>query len=515
MPATEPKSWPNFSEETGMSMRDILNVLFSQKWKIILFFSVVFSIVTLRTLKRPDIYEAEAKLLIGVTRETRAIDPLLGAGSLGQVQSERVTSEVIVLTSRRLAEMVVDEMGVQTFFAKKTSRKRTKPEEEPESSAELRTKKSIFLRLRESAIGQVLRGLSVAVEGRSYVLGLAFRSRNPLLARDALNGVISAYRRRHIEIHQAKAPLEFFQKNSELLLAGLKRAEKELEHFLKTNQIAFLRKEKETLIGLIGELQEGISDAASQMHSLQAKIATTEETLGKYPKKIELRWQKGLPNEIINAAKKRLFLLQLQEADLSFRYPDEARQLKETRAQIKVLENTLANEPETYSQTTEGINDIHQRLLLRLEIARIKYAEQAAREEQLTKILKQRKKQLADLARNQVKLDELERAVEIAAMEYSQDRKTFRRAINFMELDKAQVSNVSVIQWATMPREPSSPNRPRNIVIGFILALGGGIGLAFLLDFISDSMKTSEEVKHRLKLPVLAVVTIPEFRKCT
>lgn len=50
------------------------------------------------------------------------------------------------------------------------------------------------------------------------------------------------------------------------------------------------------------------------------------------------------------------------------------------------------------------------------------------------------------------------------------------------------------------------PNRQRNITIAFLASLITGIGLAFLLDYLDDSIKSSDDVGRHLGLPTLALI---------
>ncbi len=56
---------------------------------------------------------------------------------------------------------------------------------------------------------------------------------------------------------------------------------------------------------------------------------------------------------------------------------------------------------------------------------------------------------------------------------------------------------------------PVGPQRQRNILVAFLLSLAAGIGLAFLLDYLDDSVKTSEDIGRHLGLPTLAL--IPQY----
>ncbi|HEY0171421.1 MAG TPA: polysaccharide biosynthesis tyrosine autokinase [Pyrinomonadaceae bacterium] len=69
--------------------------------------------------------------------------------------------------------------------------------------------------------------------------------------------------------------------------------------------------------------------------------------------------------------------------------------------------------------------------------------------------------------------------------------------------------NVSTVEEARTPREPIGPPRMRNIFIALLLSLGVGVGLAFLLDYLDDTLKSVEDVDRHLHLPTLALIPAP------
>ena len=70
-------------------------------------------------------------------------------------------------------------------------------------------------------------------------------------------------------------------------------------------------------------------------------------------------------------------------------------------------------------------------------------------------------------------------------------------------------SNIFVIVKGARPIRPSSPTRVQDVLISALLALVGGIGLAFLLESLNNTYKNPNEVERHLGLSTLAV--IPEF----
>lgn len=71
------------------------------------------------------------------------------------------------------------------------------------------------------------------------------------------------------------------------------------------------------------------------------------------------------------------------------------------------------------------------------------------------------------------------------------------------------VDNVSVLTEATTAADPQavSPNPPLNIAIALVLGAMVGVGLAFLLEYLDNTIKTEEDIEHKLELSVLGVIS--------
>lgn len=71
-----------------------------------------------------------------------------------------------------------------------------------------------------------------------------------------------------------------------------------------------------------------------------------------------------------------------------------------------------------------------------------------------------------------------------------------------------KVDNVSILAKATV-LDNQSPIKPRpllNIAIAFVVGLMAGVGVAFLLEYLDNTIKNEQEVERILGLPVLGVI---------
>jgi capsular polysaccharide biosynthesis protein len=75
---------------------------------------------------------------------------------------------------------------------------------------------------------------------------------------------------------------------------------------------------------------------------------------------------------------------------------------------------------------------------------------------------------------------------------------------NIMSID-----NVTVLPLAEDQenQSPVSPNPPLNIAIAAVVGLMIGVGLAFLLEYLDNTVKTEQDIEKLLELPVLGAIT--------
>ncbi|WP_147534475.1 YveK family protein [Bacillus marasmi] len=82
-----------------------------------------------------------------------------------------------------------------------------------------------------------------------------------------------------------------------------------------------------------------------------------------------------------------------------------------------------------------------------------------------------------------------------------------KEIVNIMNVD-----NVSILAKASVPENPSpvKPNPELNIAIALVVGLMAGVGIAFLLEYLDNTIKTEQDIEKILEMPVLGVITTIE-----
>lgn len=115
------------------------------------------------------------------------------------------------------------------------------------------------------------------------------------------------------------------------------------------------------------------------------------------------------------------------------------------------------------------------------------------------------KNELQGIARKESVYRELQREVQSNRELYEM---FFKRLKETSEAGDLQPSNARIMDAAILPRVPVKPNKKLGVTIAFFLSLMAGIGLAFLLDFMDKSFRSSGEMEQKLGLPLLGLVPL-------
>ena len=65
---------------------------------------------------------------------------------------------------------------------------------------------------------------------------------------------------------------------------------------------------------------------------------------------------------------------------------------------------------------------------------------------------------------------------------------------------------VEVVESAIAIRRPVSPNLPLNVALSILLGVFAGVGLAYFIEYMDTSVKTSEDIERHVGLPVLGLI---------
>ncbi len=422
----------------------------------------------------PHVYSARGTIWID---ESSNILPFEDFNRLsGEINAQ---SHSMLLTSRSLVAEVIDRLKLADnpdfTGGKKISSER---------SASKDTTK-----YREKLIDNFLKNLSVTPISGTKLIEVTFYHQNPELAAQILNTLFDSY--------------------IEMLVKRKYYASEQATEFL-TNQMAALQKDIEENEKKLSELstEQGILPTSSAEAPLLTKItevnaALTSATLDRVNKLSYYNQLKSMRPEDISVTDSNSALAKLKEQYLllSREYARRLANIKPEYPEMQKLKSEIEATYEALQAEKENM----------IKSAYADYLGALAKEQNLQRLLDELKAQVYKTNSNVILYNSLkiETDNKKALLEALSKRQSETDLAS--RLKDLQALNVWVVDKASVPVDPSFPNRKKTLLIGLILALLGAAGTSLFINYLVATVKSSRDVSQAIGL--VTIGTIPAFEK--
>lgn len=259
-------------------------------------------------------------------------------------------------------------------------------------------------------------------------------------------------------------------------------------------------------LGLIDN-NSPISEVHSVVANLQGKITT--ETI-KQTNIIRITATTGSAEEAMDLANTVAYSYVEENLLEKKKQASSTRQFIEE--QLSQLEERLKEGEERLRKFGDEVRNIRlaepiQKKLVELEFELAaslqKYTDKHPRVIQLKGQIKDLEAQLTGFSGEELEYARFAREVEVNKKLYGMLKEKLEEA----RITEAQkVGDVSILDPAVMPASPVGPQKKMGMLIGGIMGLILGIGLAFMFETLDTSIGTIEDIENVVKLPVLAVI---------
>lgn len=317
------------------------------------------------------------------------------------------------------------------------------------------------------------------------LIDIDYQHGDPEVAAKVVNCVADTFVRSNLEKKNETntSTSEFLSKRVAELQQQIRSDEERLVNYAKNNQILSLDASQNTVVERLSGLNKQLLEAENER-----KLAEAEFNAAKAPGAAGALAESSAKE--IGTTESKLADLKQKRAQLLVDATEEAPEVKEIDQQIDVLQKHLA---ETRSHSTDT-------LLKNLET---KYRQAVDREDALRKSFNQQKGET--VTQNEAAINYRILEQEIATNKGLLDNLLQRSKENDVVL-AGRPNNISVVDYAIVPDFPIGPARTRTVMMAFLLSLGLGIALALLLEYLDDSVHSTDDVERLLRLPALAVI---------
>jgi succinoglycan biosynthesis transport protein ExoP len=340
----------------------------------------------------------------------------------------------------------------------------------------------------ERAIAILDGGLSVDPVKETKVLRISFTHADPKIAADVVNAVAETFLSRNFENKTRKFTdaAKWLDESTRKLKAKAQEAEEKLADYTRDHGIFLTDDEKGTLTTMkLSRLHDEVLRAGSDRMIKQSLFDEVKQgRVTKNPEAYADLLFKTSPKLV--ELQKQLGDLQTQSAELSNKYGPDNPKVKEVELKIAAINGQL----------TESSTSLEEKL-------KIEYERAVRVESDLKNALDRAKGEATQQNQASIQYNILKQEVDTNNKLY-QD---FLQKTNQAEAQKVeQQNNLLIIEEAQIPNSPVGPRRMFTILVGFMLSAGAGVGLAFFLEYLDNTIKTVEDVSRYAQLPALSVI---------
>ncbi|VVS95317.1 GumC family protein [Desulfoluna spongiiphila] len=319
----------------------------------------------------------------------------------------------------------------------------------------------------------------------SKIVNISYEFDNPVIASMVVNAFTRAYMDELLEMRMEATgyTVEWMSKKAEEQRKQLETAEKSLNAYMRQQDIV--------------AIENNINIGPQRVNELSAKM-TMEETRKEELRAISERLRTvtneqalAVPavsdDEAIQDIRRDLVKAEQTILEHSKKYGRRHPVMIRSTNELALLQDKLTTETQRVIQSIQNNYE-----MARENVKNLKAQLLAAKSEAIT------------LSEKYVQYKILKRDVE-----------TYRHLYNALIAkikeqtlsEEVQTVSVWTVEAAVPPVEPVDTHRARNLLLGVLLGLFGGVGLAFFVEYLDNTVKSVEEAEERFGLPVLSVIS--------
>ncbi|HUS10195.1 MAG TPA: polysaccharide biosynthesis tyrosine autokinase, partial [Pyrinomonadaceae bacterium] len=488
-------------------------------WLVASIVALVSMLAVIYVARKPDIYQAAARVQVDLENNAALVGkaPYVFGPTNDPVY---FNTQLQILVSPGLMRRVVKALDLEhnpDFFKGNSTQKRStwqtikgmagfgkvdKPDNNPpvKEALQLRTTVAAASPHEDLAeakrlapyVSAILGGLKVepvketrGLYKETRLIDISFTHSDPEVASKVVNAIAETYVFNNLEKkgETNTSTGEFLQKRIAELQQQIRTDEEKLVNYAKNNQIISLDENQNTVVERLAALNRQLVEAEKARIDAEsafnaAKVAGAAGALADADAKQA------------NETEAKAGELRQKRAQLIVDATEEAPEVKEIDTQIAELDRQVKDIRNRKSTT----------ILTNLETL---YRQTLAREQALRKSFEQQRGET--LSQNEAAINYRIIQQEIATNKTLLDSLLQRSKENDVIL-ASKPNNISVVDFAITPDGPVGPNRTRTVFIAMFLSLGLGVGFALLLEYLDDTVHSTEEVERLLHLPALAVI---------
>ena len=341
------------------------------------------------------------------------------------------------------------------------------------------------------------------------LIDVYFRHTNPELAAFIVNGVAQLFSKQNQEKRSgiSRKTNDFLDERIANLQSEIKAGEEKLVALNKSAGI--VRKDEQTTIDIdrLTGLNKQLLDAEEARKTAESKFNAINNSPDRLKALVEVEMQRYITereNDVrrsIIESQRDIAKLNAERAKLLEEYQASAPEIKEIDQQINSLKNEIVNARDRNSDDLQKFRESRAKVIL--DNFGREYRQTKETEDKVRSSFNQQYVLAQGQDQSAVSIRLLQQDIE-TKRGFLQNLENQLRANDIEALGTD--NNISQVEVAIPPERPVAPSRLTTVLAAMLLSTLFGAGLALFLEYLDDSIRSTEDIEKYLGLPALAAI---------
>ncbi|MDZ7374414.1 MAG: polysaccharide biosynthesis tyrosine autokinase [candidate division KSB1 bacterium] len=516
--------------EQQVSLTDYLRVLYRGRWIIAITFLITVLTTAFFTFTAEPVYQASATVMI---KEEGGVSDVLFGGVAGALRRDtEINNQVQILKSRTLAEEVIKRLR-QSEHAKELRVLGNLPEDVRRKFNPISAAAGLVSGImgggddgKQGPAGEEALVVALAERLREKVkvtpvrntdmIEIKFEAPSPFEAAFVTNTIAQTYREEdtrwsRAEVSQVK---EFLEQQLPKIREDLEATEERLRKYQEEQDVFALDRETEKLVENISEVEALYHAALTDLQACQKRLAYVDSILQVSRTQIDVDAIASQP--YLEQIRRQIAQKEIERATLVsnlldqglYRENDPAlsqidRELNELKAKFR---EEVAKLAATQMPDPLGVSNqvLQRKIELEAELRSLR-----PKVESLQRLRQEYNRRLESIPTKALELARLKRAALVNEKIFTMMQEKYEES---RITEVGQLGKVRIVDPAREPIFPVKPKKRLNLMLAGIIGLMLGVGIAFVIEYIDNTVRSPDEVE-RLGLPLLGTVPVIEVEE--
>jgi polysaccharide biosynthesis transport protein len=472
-----PRFYPEIVSQDS-ALGEYIRVLVKRKWTVLACLFTIFSVVAIASLKMTKIYEASGSIEINKPDSGLVNFSNSPTFNVDYYDPTELETEVMILQSDLLALQVVKELALdrRPEFGGKTP---VLP-----SDLDLAPDPLQADPVRTSALLAGFRSnLKVTLSPNTHIIKVSFRSPDKDLTASVVNTLMTTYTENNFKsrFDSTMQASDWLSKQLVDLQMKVETSQEKLVRYQREHEILGIDEKQNITTAKLDELNKALTEAESERMAKESVYRLVQsgdaDTIASAASALDAAGAgtQGSASGLLESLRAREADVKIQAAQLSTQFGPAYPKVAELNSQLKEIDVEILAEIRKVAAKVRG-----------------QYMAALQRENMLHDALEKQKQEANKLNESAIQYSILKRDLESYRQLYEGLMEKMKEAGVSAGLKS---NNFRIVDVARAPSYPIEPNIPRNLAFAFMLGLTSGVGLAFLLEGLDNTVRTTEQAQ--------------------